>query len=163
MGNFKEKAVQQVISQLNTKGDELIRKAVERSNVRLEYYSKNLIDAYGYGVYYRGRLMTKGYYSASPMATDRHKTLQNVVDINGREEVEKYLNTYPANDKSFELIIVNAAYYARFLEDGSYAIGLSKIFGTEVTPKSYHVISQVYRDLEAYSKNFKNAVIKDLS
>lgn len=59
----------------------------------------------------------------------------------------------------FDLYVLNAAYYTSWLEDGSYAVGLAKIFGHPIDIKHWHVISQIKSECERtaakYGRNSK--------
>lgn len=50
---------------------------------------------------------------------------------------------YKRTTQGFELLILNTAYYAQFLEDGSWAKGMSKMLGHHIEPKYYKVIAQI--------------------
>ena len=68
-------------------------------------------------------------------------------------------NVAPAyRHHGFDLFILNVAYYAQFLEDGSYATGLSKIFGHTVDPKKWEITSQMKASCNelASRMNWKN-------
>lgn len=54
----------------------------------------------------------------------------------------------------FDLYILNAAYYTSWLEDGSYAVGLAKIFGHPIDVKNWHVISQIKSECEAVARKY---------
>lgn len=54
----------------------------------------------------------------------------------------------------FDLYVLNAAYYTSWLEDGSYAVGLAKIFGHPISVKHWRVISQIKSECEAVARKY---------
>lgn len=63
----------------------------------------------------------------------------------------------------YDLFILNAAYYTSWLEDGSYAVGLSKIMGHPIDVKNWHIISQIRSECERVAKKYgKNSKVTEV-
>lgn len=77
-----------------------------------------------------------------------------------REALGKLIRTEAPKARTsknkFDLFVLNAAYYTSWLEDGSYAIGLAKIFGHPIDIKHYQVISQIEASCRAVANKYGN-------
>lgn len=110
--NFKDGVDKGVIDALKTKAcPEIIQLIFEQRSWKDDTY--NLRDSFGWGVYYKGKQVAKGYLEAVPKATegDRKRGLM------GREQVDAFLNNYETQlYDDIELVFVAGMYYAGILE-----------------------------------------------
>ena len=147
-GYFETYVIQKMLSRLSVEGQRLCEEASRTKSPDLKERSGQLNQSYIYVVCYDGIIY--GFGDAAHMATRNwiHKGLKNTgwEDGGGQdwsvdffENIGKRMrNVAPAyRHHGFDLFILNVAYYAQFLEDGSYAKGLS------VNPKKWEITSQM--------------------
>ena len=110
--NFKDGIDKGVIDALKTKAcPEIIQLIFEQRSWKDDTY--NLRDSFGWGVYYKGKQVAKGYLEAIPKATEGDRKR----GLSGREQVDAFLNNYkPRTMKDIELVFVAGMYYAGILE-----------------------------------------------
>ena len=153
-GYFENYVIQKMIRRLEIEGQKLCEEASRTKSQDLKERSGQLNQSYIYVICYDGIIY--GFGDASHTATRNciHKGLKNTGWEDGGgadwsndffENIGKRMrNVAPAyRHHGFDLFILNVAYYAQFLEDGSYAKGLSKIFGHTVDPKKWEITSQM--------------------
>ena len=110
--NFKDGVDKGVIDTLKTKAcPEIIQLIFEQRSWKDDTY--NLRDSFGWGVYYKGKQVAKGYLEAVPKATEGDRKR----GLSGREQVDAFLNNYkPRTMNDIELVFVAGMYYAGILE-----------------------------------------------
>ena len=110
--NFKDGIDKGVIDTLKTKAcPEIIQLIFEQRSWKDDTY--NLRDSFGWGVYYKGKQVAKGYLEAVPKATEGDRKR----GLSGREQVDAFLNNYkPRTMNDIELVFVAGMYYAGILE-----------------------------------------------
>lgn len=147
-----QQAKKEIVSELSKEGQKIVNDA---------YWSKaamdrsgNMHDAYGYAVYFRGKLEKKGYAAGGKMSSDIHKGWKKhgISANTGRGYLDEFFNDYKPNPNGFELVCVNAVYYAEILEDG--AQGRPKV----PISKKYKIISQVSSKIDDLAKRFGGKV-----
>lgn len=126
------------LDELAAKGSELIEEAERTRDCGNVSY--NLHDAYGYAVYYNGKLMRDGFLKDGVWSKYAHKGYGIYPSGTGREYAADVLDFYKPPIKGYSLIVFNAAFYTSFLEDG---VGLLK--------RKYQVISQIATSAEQYA------------
>ena len=109
--NFKDGIDKGVIDTLKTKAcPEIIQLIFEQRSWKDDTY--NLRDSFGWGVYYKGKQVAKGYLEAIPKATEGDKKR----GLMGREQVDAFLDDYkPQTYKDIEVVFVAGMYYAATL------------------------------------------------
>ena len=65
MGKYKEQAIKQVIEILDAEGKRILSEC--ECEVTYTHRTHNLYDSYAYGIYLNGKLVKRGYLSASPL------------------------------------------------------------------------------------------------
>lgn len=141
-----EKYVRQYAMELANDGKRLIDKAFETANFN-KNKTQNLHDSYGSCVFYNRKEVpnTRRYVG--------RKALVGRVDLDGnlvfgREEIDKYFDSYRTHTDGFELVTAAAIFYARTLENGD---GLKR---------KYRVISGLDAGIEQLASKTKGTVIK---
>ncbi|MBQ0073127.1 MAG: hypothetical protein KBT34_02910 [Prevotella sp.] len=163
-----------ILKKLIEDGKDLCREAERTKNTKNQTGAQR--DAYFYVVCYSGAIRAVGNAYGSgdeaPSSGGVHKGLEGTwwsdgsgVDwwVDFAESLGKLMRSVPSKARTsvakFDLFILNAAYYTTWLEDGSYAIGLAKIFGHPINVKHWQVISQIEGSCRAvaskYGKNSK--------
>lgn len=115
-----------------------------------QHQSLNLFDSYGFGVYYNGKIERKGFLTATQTATETKKWYGKEVD--GREQIENFLNKEYKPSKGVELVIAAAMPYAHALENASSG-----------QKQKYKVISMSYDKLVELQKQAKGSVVSIIS
>lgn len=115
-----------------------------------QHQSLNLFDSYGFGVYYNGKIEKKGFLTATQTATETKKWYGKEVD--GREQIENFLNKEYKPSKGVELVIAAAMPYAHALENASSG-----------QKQKYKVISMSYDKLVELQKQAKGSVVSIIS
>ena len=111
--------------------------------------TQNLYDSYGFGVYYNGKLTRKGFLSSSPTATKTKKWYG--VEVEGREQIENFLNREYKPSKGIDLVIAAAMPYAHALENASSG-----------QHQKYKVISMSYNKLRDLSSQVKGSSVSNI-
>lgn len=149
----------QIVSFLAQKGQEIVNEAYWSKAAKDQ--SGSLHDAYGYAVFYDGKLEKKGYAAGGQMSSEQHKgwAKHNISPDTGRGYLESFFESYKrqVSKKGFCLICVNAIYYAQILEDGAQGRPKRQI------STRYRIISQVADEMRDLNKVFKGAVMSTIS
>lgn len=115
MGKYKEQAIKQVIEILDAEGKRILSEC--ESEVTYTHRTHNLYDSYAYGIYLNGKLVKKGYLSASPLSTENKKWYGK--EVAGREQIDNFLNSEYKAQSGIDLVVVAAMPYAHALENAS--------------------------------------------
>ena len=170
-GYFETYVVQKMLKRLEVEGQRLCQEALQTRNVKTN--TGQLEQSYIYVVCYDGIIYGFGDASHSAVHNWLHKGLKGTGWDDGVasdwfvdfvEHVKKRMrNVAPAyRHHGFDLFILNVAYYAQFLEDGSYSKGHSKIFGKRVDPKKWEITSQMKASCNELASrlNWKNTRVE---
>lgn len=144
-----------MVSYLAKEGDRIAQKAMI-SKEALDR-SGNMSDAYGYIVFYEGKVKKKGYALPTNMASDIHKGWDKIgVDAGtGREWLDEFMDTWKPESNGFVLIVVNAAFYSGILEQGRQTNrGSAAHYG-----KQFQIISQIASDMKDLQGKFKGSTL----
>ncbi len=145
MGALQNLYIKRMVNFLAKEGDKLIIKAVRTKQVKQDTQNQN--DAFGWVVWYNGKVMRKGYWTRSPQASESHRGWDKVgiKDGFGRDWLLDFISSYKEVPSSgFALMVVNAAFYT-VIHEKKY---------------KYRVISQVFGDLAVLGSRFKSANMK---
>lgn len=157
--NLKKDIESQVIEYLAKNGQSIVNEAYW--NKEAKDRSGTMHDAYGYAVYYNGRLVRKGYAAGGQMSSEVHKgwPKHGIPGDTGRGYLESFFEDYrnEVKSKGFVLVCVNAAYYSQILEDGAQARPSRQI------ATRYRIISQISDDMYDFKRIFKDASISVIS
>lgn len=136
VGNIKQLYIAKFVEKLGKEGERIITEMERTNNITNRSY--NLHDAYVYGVYYKGVLMKYGFVG-SPMSSGDHKGWSKAgINANdGRGYAMEALSEFKSKGIGYELVVVNAIYYAQILEDGTQA----------PNGKKYKIVSQSLSEL----------------
>lgn len=147
MGVF-DNIKKQISSQLNQalgkyldeiEGDakRIVKKAADSKEAKNRSF--NMMDAYGYAIYFNGKQMRHGYASDITMSKGIHKgwAKHSIPADDGRGYLDQFFKEYTPKSKGIELVVVNAIYYASILEAG-------KGFGGA----TFRIISQIESDMD---------------
>lgn len=148
MGSFKEDRLKKLVSVLDAEGKRILIECEQERTYT--HRTKNLYDSYGYGIYVYGKLLKKGFISSSPTATKTKKWYG--VDVEGREQIENFLNREYKPSKGIDLVIAAAIPYAHALENASSG-----------QRQKYRVISMSYNKLLAISGVVKGSEVFNIS
>ena len=96
--------------------------------------------AYGWAVYYKGKLQNYGVPRVWPAEQPRYR---NGKAYWGREQLEEFLDTYQPSGQGFELIIVNAMWYSSLQEEGHIQSG-----------RTYKIITQTWTKFKMEAGEF---------
>ena len=112
--------------------------------------SGNQSDAFGYAVYLDGKEMRRGYANAAPTSSGPHKGWEKhgIPADTGRGYLNTFLDTYAAPKSGFHLVVVNAAYYTRILEEGAQGRPKRKLSA------KYRIISQITDDMDRLASKY---------
>lgn len=112
---------------------ETLKKAYSES----EYTNRtlNLKDSYVWGVYFNGKRIDYGFLTIDPQADVRKKRTGDDELISGREEAQKFIDSYTPNSVGWEVVFAATIYYGMYLE-------MSRSGG-----RQYLVISSIFDDL----------------
>lgn len=155
MGRLMNLYMNRMVNYLAREGDRIAHKALA-SKEALDR-SQNMADAYGYIVFYDGKVKKKGYALPTGMASETHKGWDKigVKDGTGREWLDDFMDTWKPESKGFVLIVVNAAFYSGILEQGRQTNrGTSPHYG-----KQFQIISQIATDMKDLQSKFKGSTL----
>ena len=157
--NLKKDITNQVVNYLDKEGQKIVNNAYWSKEAKDR--SGSMHDAYGYAVYYNGKMMKKGYAAGGRMSSEVHHgwIKRGIPDDTGRGYLESFFEDYATEVKStgFVLVCVNAIYYAQILEDGAQARPSRNI------STRYRIISQITDEMYDLQKIFKNANVSLIS
>lgn len=141
MGRLQNIYIQRMLSYLSQEGRKIVDKAQRTKAVGNRTF--NQADAFGYVVYYNGKVERKGYANTTTQSKKPHHgwDAAGIPAGTGREWLDDFLSTYEAPKSGFALLIVNAAFYT----------------GIQEKRYKYRVISQVFGDLAILGSKFKTA------
>lgn len=140
--------ITRVLDQLEKEGQRILRECEhERSYT---HRTQNLYDSYGFGVYCNGKLARKGFLSSLPTATKAKKWYG--VEVEGREQIENFLNREYKPSKGIDLVIAAAMPYAHALENASSG-----------QRQKYRVISMSYDKLTKLQSQVKGSLVSIIS
>lgn len=135
-----------ILDRLASKGSNLIEEAYKTghgsSDEQWKNESYNMHDAYGYAVYYNGKMKRSGFLKDGVLSRHSHKGYKSYPSGTGREYVENLIKDYKPSKKGYSLIVFNAAFYVTYLEDG---VGLLQ--------RKYQVLSQIAGDMEKIAES----------
>lgn len=116
----------------------------------------NQADAYGYAVFYDGVLKKKGY-AAIEMSTKPHKGWEKygIPDGTGRDWLNEFFAEWRPKAKGFVLIVVNAAFYSRILEEGTQ----NNRGGKNVPARKFRIITQIASEMKDLQGKFKGSTL----
>ena len=140
--------IARVLDQLEKEGQRILRECEQERTYT--HQTQNLYDSYGFGVYYNGKLTRKGFLSSSPTATKAKKWYG--VEVEGREQIENFLNREYKPTRGIDLVIAAAMPYAHALENASSG-----------QHQKYRVISMSYNKLVELQKQAKGSVVSIIS
>lgn len=116
--NLLQKQINKIVDYLAGQGKKIIHNAIQTKDTRQRTQNQN--DAYGWAVYYNGREMRRGYWTAAPQANEKRNGWSGAgIDRGyGREDLVKYFDEYKPKSNGFQLIVVNAVFYTAIQEAG---------------------------------------------
>lgn len=155
IGRLERLYVDRMVDYLSRRAADIIEKAMRTKTTAIE--TGNQIDAYGYAIWYKGNLEKKGIGDPEHgrYAEDPHKGYGDIPEAFGSEWADMFISEFPSKHplpkNAFCLVVFNAAFYSRILEEG----------GGDVK-KRYQIISQVIGDLDSLGKEFNAPPSKKL-
>lgn len=155
IGRLERLYVDRMVDYLSRRAAEIIERAMQTKTTAIE--TGNQIDAYGYAIWYKGSLEKKGIgdpehgrYAEAP-----HKGYGDIPEAFGSEWADMFISEFPSKHplpkNAFCLVVFNAAFYSRILEEGGGGV-----------KKRYQIISQVIGDLDSLGKEFNAPPSKKL-
>lgn len=157
--NLRKDIESHVIEYLAKNGQNIVNEAYWSKEAKDR--SGTMHDAYGYAVYYNGRIVRKGYAAGGQMSSEVHKgwPKYGIPADTGRGYLESFFESYRSEvkQKGFVLVCVNAAYYSQILEDGAQARPSRQI------ATKYRIISQISDEMYDFKRIFKDANISVIS
>lgn len=132
----------------------MVNDAIATHSVKFRSY--NLMDAFGFVVYYNGTVKTKGYGTQSPKSKGIHEgwDKHGIPDGTGRQWLDDFISGYEAPKKGFSLLVVNAAFYSRILEEGMQGPPAGHPARTK-----YRIISQIAGMMEDLQGKFEGSTL----
>lgn len=133
---------------LADEGQRIIDKAARTNMTKPR--SKNMMDAYGAAVYYKGKRVRTKYVNESPASNTPHNGWKKhgIPSDTGRGYLDSWFNEYRPSG-NLELVCVNAVYYSEILENGAQTRKGGASSGTK-----YRIISQTYSDMYSLSRKY---------
>ena len=155
IGRLERLYVDRMVDYLSRRAAEIIERAMQTKTTAIE--TGNQIDAYGYAIWYKGSLEKKGIGDPEHgrYAEDPHKGYGDIPEAFGSEWADMFISEFPSKHplpkNAFYLVVFNAAFYSRILEEGGGGV-----------KKRYQIISQVIGDLDSLGKEFNAPPSKKL-
>lgn len=155
IGRLERLYVDRMVDYLSRRAAEIIERAMQTKTTAIE--TGNQIDAYGYAIWYKGNLEKKGIGDPEHgrYAEDPHKGYGDIPEAFGSEWADMFISEFPSKHplpkNAFCLVVFNAAFYSRILEEGGGGV-----------KKRYQIISQVIGDLDSLGKEFNAPPSKKL-
>ena len=155
IGRLERLYVDRMVDYLSRRAAEIIERAMKTKTTAIE--TGNQIDAYGYAIWYKGSLEKKGIGDPEHgrYAEDPHKGYGDIPEAFGSEWADMFISEFPSKHplpkNAFCLVVFNAAFYSRILEEGGGGV-----------KKRYQIISQVIGDLDSLGKEFNAPPSKKL-
>ena len=137
-----------VCDMLAREGERIVTEA--NRSAEAQNRSGNMADAYGYAVYLNGRMMRKGYANDTPTSDVPHKgwDKHGIPSDTGRGYLDSFFESYIAPERGYHLVVVNAAYYSRILEEGAQARPRRQI------ATKYRIISQMTDEMDGLASKY---------
>lgn len=154
MGKLLDAYMNRFVSYLAQEGRKVINRAIATQSVKFRSY--NLMDAFGFVVYHNGIVKTKGYGTQSPKSKGTHRGWEKhgIPDGTGRGWLDDFISGYEPPKTGFTLVVVNAAFYARILEEGMQGPPAG-----HPARKKYRIISQTVGMMEDIQSKFKGSAL----
>ena len=155
IGRLERLYVDRMVDYLSRRAAEIIERAMQTKTTAIE--TGNQIDAYGYAIWYKGSLEKKGIGDPEHgrYAENPHKGYGDIPEAFGSEWADMFISEFPSKHplpkNAFCLVVFNAAFYSRILEEGRGGV-----------KKRYQIISQVIGDLDSLGKEFNAPPSKKL-
>ena len=155
IGRLERLYVDRMVDYLSRRAAEIIERAMQTQTTAIE--TGNQIDAYGYAIWYKGSLEKKGIGDPEHgrYAENPHKGYGDIPEAFGSEWADMFISEFPSKHplpkNAFCLVVFNAAFYSRILEEGRGGV-----------KKRYQIISQVIGDLDSLGKEFNAPPSKKL-
>ena len=155
IGRLERLYVDRMVDYLSRRAAEIIERAMQTKTRAIE--TGNQIDAYGYAIWYKGSLEKKGIGDPEHgrYAENPHKGYGDIPEAFGSEWADMFISEFPSKHplpkNAFCLVVFNAAFYSRILEEGGGGV-----------KKRYQIISQVIGDLDSLGKEFNAPPSKKL-
>ena len=155
IGRLERLYVDRMVDYLSRRAAEIIERAMQTKTTAIE--TGNQIDAYGYAIWYKGSLEKKGIGDPEHgrYAEGTHKGYGDIPEAFGSEWADMFISEFPSKHplpkNAFCLVVFNAAFYSRILEEGGGGV-----------KKRYQIISQVIGDLDSLGKEFNAPPSKKL-
>lgn len=140
--------IARVLDQLEKEGQRILRECEQERTYT--HQTQNLYDSYGFGIYVNGRLVRKGFLTPNPVATERKRWYKEMLE--GRKEINNFLDGYKADNKGIQMIVVAAMPYAEVLENPSSG-----------QTRKYRVISMSYDKLKEMSRGILGSKVDIIS
>lgn len=153
--NVYEIYTKRIIDYLASQGYDMILQAQATKDAKNRSYNQK--DAYGALVYLNGELKEVKTLDSSSKGTHKGWPKHGIPDGTGREWLQRFIDTYKAPDKGFVLVVVNAAFYTRILEEGMQGPPA----GHEPRTK-YKIISQVFGKMDDIAEKLGGGTITRL-
>ena len=144
MNRIKNQYIKELSKSLAQAGKELIEEAYYNRDFNNKTY--NLHDSYGSCLFYNGKEISGTRRYIGKVATERKMDKDGKM-VMGREELDKFFDTYKTSYKGFELVMAVAIFYAQELEKG---IGIRR---------KYRVISGMNGELLTMSKKLNARIV----
>lgn len=143
-----KKYINILIDSLFKDGMDIINKAKETKEANNR--SNNMEDAFGCAVYYRGKLVKRGYANPTPLSKGMHNGWDKygIPPDTGRGYLNDFFGNFKPSSNGMYLVCVNAVFYAPILEDG-------KGFGNV----KYRIITQTDYLFDSLASKYKGKVI----
>lgn len=147
-----------IVTRLEAIGKEVANKAfqdAESGKLEWKHWTNNLGAGYAYAVFYRGsiayntdREQAIGFTMGmdDPLTWHKGWAKHGIPDGTAPDWFDLWLKNYRPKSKSFELVVVNATYYGKILEEGKQRYG---------NGKKYKVLTYLLNDVVKLSKNFE--------
>ncbi len=144
MGALMDKAIRLVLKEVEKETKRILQECVNERDY--DHDTMNLYDSYGYGIYLRGHLYSKGFLSANPQAEKGKKWYGQI--LLGREEITKFLESEYQPVGFIDIAVAAAMPYAKVLEAGGGGV-----------KRKYKVISMSFEKLDKIASAYKGSVI----
>lgn len=154
MGRLQDLYISRMVAYLAREGERIANEALLTKQSQND--TMNQADAYGYAVFFDGMLKKKGY-AAAEMSGEMHKGWEKygIPDGTGRDWLNEFFAEWRPKAKGFVLIVVNAAFYSRILEEGTYR----NRNGKSVPARKYRIITQIASEMKDLQGKFKGSVL----
>lgn len=126
MGVVLGKYVRRMVSFLDKEGRRIMQECISEKTYKNR--TSNLVSSYGYGVYYKGKLVKIGIAPNVTGYSSGYGKKWEGREIFGYDEIARFLepsrgeNGYKPNPESLELVIAAAMPYGEFVERKGYRV-----------------------------------------